>query len=424
MILDQQQTTSLRRLAVASFAGTTIEFYDFFAYGIAAALVFGQVFFPALDPLSGTLASFSTYAVAFASRPLGSVVFGHFGDRYGRKSTLVGALLLMGAATFAIGLLPGYTSIGIAAPVILVVLRFLQGFGLGGEWGGAALLAAEHAPQAKRGLYAVFPQLGPTVGFIAANAVFLAVTLAVSPEAFLAWGWRIPFLLSATLVMAGLYVRLKVLETPVFAASAPVASPLRTVVRHQWRELLLGSGAMVVQYTFFYTATAYCLAYTTTVLGLDRSLVLVLAMAAIAAKGLATWWGAGFGQRYGRRRVLLLSYTGAFCWAFVLFPLLDTADPWLVLLALAGTLGVAGFGYGVMGAVLPELFTTACRYTGAGLAYNLGGVVGGALPPIVATRLQTTHGSSSVALYLAAMAVLSLLCVLKLPETRDRNLAD
>ncbi|QEU97761.1 MFS transporter [Streptomyces kanamyceticus] len=416
----------MRRVAVASFIGTAIEFYDFYIYGTAAALVLNDAFFPTLDPVNATLASFSTYAVAFAARPIGSVIFGHFGDRVGRKSVLVASLLLMGLSTALVGLLPGYDTLGIWAPVLLILLRFLQGIGLGGEWGGAALLAVEHAPKKKRGLYAAFPQLGPSVGFFAATGVFWLLSSALSDDAFHSWGWRVPFLLSFLLVGVGLFVRLRISETPVFAKvmEAREASkvPALDVLRRHPRELLLGAGGMVVAYGLFYTATTYCLAYATGTLHVSRNTMLGLSLVACLFLAAGTWLAATRSDGAGRRRLVLAGAGLAVVWGLVLFPLLDTEQPVLIALALGGALFCMGVVYGPMGAYLPELFSTNVRYSGASLAYNLGGVLGGAVSPLVATRLQSAFGSSSVGWYVSAMALVSLVCVLALPETREREL--
>ncbi|WP_245654304.1 MFS transporter [Streptomyces violens] len=418
---------SLRRVAVASFIGTAIEFYDFYIYGTAAALVLNQAFFPTLDPVNATLASFSTYAVAFAARPLGSIVFGHFGDRVGRKSVLVVSLLLMGLSTAFVGLLPGYATLGIWAPLLLILLRFIQGIGLGGEWGGAALLAVEHAPKKRRGLYAAFPQLGPSVGFFAATGIFWLLSASLDDAAFRSWGWRIPFLLSFLLVAVGLFVRLKISETPVFAKvmDAQEASKVPTldVIRGHWRELLLGAGGMIIAYGLFYTATTYCLSYATGTLGVSRNTMLALSLVACLFLAAGTWLAATRSDGAGRRKLILAGCGLAVVWGLVLFPLLDTESPVLMALALGGALFCMGVVYGPMGAYLPELFGTKVRYSGASLAYNLGGVLGGAVSPLIATRLQSAFGSSSVGWYVSAMAVISLLCVLVLPETRERELA-
>ncbi|WP_422646889.1 MFS transporter [Actinoalloteichus caeruleus] len=411
------------RLAAASFVGTALEFFDFYAYGLAAALVLDQVFFPALDPVAGTLASFSTFAVAFLARPLGAVLFGHLGDRLGRRNTLVASLVVMGAATLAIGLLPGYTELGVVAPALLVLLRFVQGLGVGGEWGGAALLATEHAPPGRRGRYALFTQLGPPAGFLLANSAFLVLDGVLAPSAFVTWGWRVPFLVSAVLVLVGLYVRLRIPEPPTFRRAAVPArrSPLGALLRGQPRQLLLGAGVMVVQYTLFYLATAYCLSYGTSVLGMDRGLLLALTMAAVAGLAIMTALAALASDRWGRRPVLVCACVVSAGWALVFFPLFDTADPTLVALALVGALLAMGLGYGPMGAHLPELFDATHRYTGAALAYSLGGVLGGALTPLIAVRLQASIGSGAVGAYLVCVALVSLGCALASRDTGSRS---
>ncbi|GAA3197479.1 MFS transporter [Streptomyces ramulosus] len=417
---------SLRRVAVASFIGTAIEFYDFYIYGTAAALVLNEAFFPGLDPVNATLASFSTYAVAFAARPLGSLIFGHFGDRVGRKSVLVASLLMMGLSTAFVGLLPGYATLGIWAPLLLVLLRFVQGIGLGGEWGGAALLAVEHAPKRRRGLYAAFPQLGPSVGFFAATGVFWLLSAALDDAAFRSWGWRVPFLLSFLLVGVGLFVRLKISETPVFAkvraAQEAGRVPALDVFRRHPKELLLGAGGMIIAYGLFYTATTYCLAYTTGTLGVSRNTMLGLSLVACLFLAAGTWLAATRSDGAGRRKLVLAGTGLAVVWGLVLFPLLDTGRPALIALGIGGALFCMGVVYGPMGAYLPELFGTTVRYSGASLAYNLGGVLGGAVSPLIATRLQPVFGSASVGWYVSAMAVVSLVCVLALPETRTREL--
>ncbi|MGW0735521.1 MFS transporter [Streptomyces sp. NPDC002851] len=423
---NPESPESLRRVAVASFIGTAIEFYDFYVYGTAAALVLNDAFFPNLDPVNGTLAAFSTYAVAFAARPIGSLVFGHFGDRVGRKSVLVASLLLMGLSTALVGLLPGYGTWGVWAPLLLVLLRFLQGVGLGGEWGGAALLAVEHAPRGKRGLFAAFPQLGPSVGFFAATGVFWLLSSVLNDAAFRSWGWRVPFLLSFLLVAVGLFVRLKISETPVFArvmaAQEASRAPAFEVFKRHPKELLLGAGGMIVAYGLFYTATTYCLAYGTTTLGISRNTMLALSLVACVCLAAGTWLAATRSDAGGRRKLVLAGTGLAVVWGLVLFPLMDTEQPVLVAVALGGALFCMGVVYGPMGAYLPELFGARVRYSGASLAYNLGGIAGGAVAPLVATRLQAEFGSGAVGWYVSAMAVVSLLCVLALPETRERSL--
>lgn len=418
---------STTRIAAASLIGTAIEFYDFYIYGTAAALVLNTAFFPGMDPVAGSLAAFSTFAVAFISRPLGSAVFGHWGDRVGRKSMLVVSLLVMGLSTVAIGLLPGYATIGVMAPVLLVLLRFTQGIGLGGEWGGAALLATEHAPPGKRGLYAMFPQLGPSAGFIVANGLFLILGETLGDGEFESWGWRLPFVASLLLVIVGLYVRLKISETPVFKAAMDqhriARVPFVGLMRDQWRRVLLGAGAMTVTYTLFYTATTYCLSYGTKTLEIPQTTMLGVTMVGVLFMAAGTVGSAIVSDRLGRRRTLIAGTVVAIVWGLVMFPLMETRSVVLVGVALAGALGLMGLIFGPMGAYLPELFKTEYRYSGASVAYSLGGVLGGAVPPLVATSMQASGlGVMGVGVYVSAMAVLSLLCLLALPETGDRTL--
>ncbi|KZF06138.1 MAG: MFS transporter [Rhodococcus sp. (in: high G+C Gram-positive bacteria)] len=425
--------TSVRKVAIASGIGTTIEFYDFFIYGTAAALVFPTVFFPALGATAGTVASFATFAVAFIARPAGAVLFGHFGDRIGRKKTLISTLLLMGISTFAIGLLPGAETIGVAAPIILVLLRFGQGFAVGGEWAGATLLTAEYAPAKKRGFYGMFPQLGPSAAFILSSATFL-VTGAVfgdTNEVFLDFGWRIPFLFSAVLVLIGLYMRLAIEETPIFRANKEVenrsAAPDRLPILEAWKvqkkEILLAAGALASLFSLFYMGTAYLTSYGTKTLGFDRPFVLWTGIIAAVVFGIAIGISATYSDRVGRRRVIMTSCAIAVPWALALFPLLDTGNEVVYVVSMCITLGIFGIAYGPTGALLPELFQTRFRYTGAGLGYNLAGVLGGAIPPLLAAPLTAQYGSIAVGVMLALLSVLSLGCTKALVETREVSLA-
>ncbi|GAA4432769.1 MHS family MFS transporter [Actinokineospora soli] len=416
-------TTPMRRVALASCAGTTIEFYDFFIYGTAAALVFPKVFFPALGEAAGTVASFATFAVAFGARPLGAVLFGHFGDRLGRKKTLISTLLLMGIATVLIGCLPSAASIGVAAPLLLVLLRIAQGLAVGGEWAGATLLAAEYAPPAKRGLYAVFPQLGPALAFALSSTTFLIVNLFVgeTSAAFIEWGWRVPFLLSAVLLAVGLYVRLAIEETPMFVKADRVATaPIVGAFRHQWREILLAAGSLAMLFAFFYIGTAFLTSYGTAKVGLSRSTVLSLGVASTVVFGAAIVLSGIYSDRVGRKRVVLAACLVSVPWSFVMFPLLDTGSAVAFALTLMVTMAIFGVAYGPAGALLPEMFRTRYRYTGAGIAYNLAGVIGGGTAPILAADLSAAHGGQAVGYVLAAFGLLSVICTLALPETRDR----
>ncbi|MCK0093766.1 MHS family MFS transporter [Rhodococcus sp. F64268] len=422
----------IRRVAIASCIGTTIEFYDFFIYGTAAALVFPTVFFPALGATAGTVASFATFAVAFVARPVGAMLFGHFGDRIGRKKTLVSTLLLMGIATLLIGLLPGADTIGVAAPVILVLLRFAQGFAVGGEWAGATLLTAEYAPPGKRGLYAMFPQLGPALAFILSCSTFLitGAVLGDANDAFLTWGWRVPFLFSIVLVGIGLYMRLAIEETPVFQANQAKAKTdpeLRTLPfldawRFQTKEILLSAGALATLFAFFYMGTAFLTSYGTSTLGFSRPFVLVVGIIAAIVFGVAIIVSALYSDRIGRRKVIMISCGLAVVWALALFPLLDSGSPVAFVIGVCITLAIFGIAYGPCGALLPEMFQTRYRYTGAGLGYNLAGVLGGAIPPLLAAPLAASFGSIAIGIMLAGLAVLSFVCTAALVETRDRAL--
>jgi len=424
-----RETTSMGKVAFASFIGTAIEFYDFYIYGTAAALVFGGVFFPEFAAATGTMASFATFAVAFFARPLGAVIFGHFGDRLGRKAMLIVSLLLMGVATFLIGLLPGFATIGYAAPLLLVLLRFLQGIGLGGEWGGAVLLATEHATEGRRGLYSSFPQMGPAAGFLLSSGLFLYLTLALSDAQFAAWGWRIPFLASAVLVLIGLYVRVTIAETPVFQRAMEegtrARAPVWDMVRTYPLVLVLASGGISLTYVIFYTVTTFSLAYGTQELGLANSTMLYCAMIAVAVMGLAVPVFAVLSDRVGRRRLCLLAAALAAAWSFPLFWLLDTGNP--VLISVSFTVGMTIFAmlFGPMGAYLPELFGTRLRYSGAAFSYNLGGVIGGGLGPTIASQLLILTGVSwSISLYILLMSVVGFASIFFLSETHLSDISE
>ncbi|MFB7910179.1 MFS transporter [Kitasatospora sp. NPDC056076] len=415
----------LRRAAAAALIGTAIEFYDFFLYGTAAALVFGPVFFPGLGGAGALLAAFSVYAVAFLARPLGAVVFGHFGDRVGRKATLVVSLLLMGLATVAVGLLPGFAVWGWWSPALLVVLRVCQGVGLGGEWGGAALLIAENAPAGRRGRYGGFLQLGPSGGFVLANGAFLVLQLALDEGSFRAWGWRVPFLASLVLVAVGLFVRLRLAETPLFRADERRdRPPVVEVLREHWRPVLAGGGAITLGYALFYLTTTYALAYATSGLGVASTVVLAMLLVGAVGGAVTVWLSAAHSDRWGRRRTLRWAAGLAAGWSLVLFPLLETVRRPLMFLALAGAMVVLGCLMGPVAAFLPELFPTRVRYTGAALTYNLGGVVGGALTPLVATRLTGVYGTAQpVGWYLGVLGLVALGCLWLLPDTTGAELA-
>jgi len=416
---------TISRIAFASFIGTAIEFYDFYIYGMAAALVIGPVFFPQSDMAAQSLNAFLTFGLAFLARPLGAALFGHFGDRIGRKATLVASLLVMGVSTTLIGLLPGYAVLGTWAPVLLCALRFAQGIGLGGEWGGAALLATENAPAGMRGWFGMFPQLGPPAGFLLATLSFLALAYGLSDDQFHAWGWRVPFVASSVLVVIGLYVRLKLAETPVFAqalqAHQPVSLPLAELFRHHAQPLLLGALAMVVCYALFYIATVFSLNYATTKLLIPRTEFLGMLCVAVMFMALATPLSAWAADRFGRRPVLILASSASLLSGFALGPLFESGDTLQITALLSLQLFLMGSTFAPMGALLPELFPTQVRYTGAGTAYNLGGILGASFAPYIAQKLVSIGGLGWVGGYVSVAAAISLLAVVAMHETREED---
>lgn len=431
-----------RRIAVASLVGTTIEFYDFYVYAAAAVTVFPHLFFPPGNAGAALLASLATFGLAFVARPVGSILFGHFGDRLGRKTTLVASLLVMGVATFLIGLLPTYHHIGVAAPVLLAVLRFSQGLALGGEWSGAALLATETAKPGRRASAGIWPQLGAPLGFLLATAIFLILLRRLDPAAagpdgygaFLTWGWRIPFLLSAAMVAVGLYVRLRLTETPVFAQAIEsgqrVHAPIASVIRGSWRQLIIGTLVMVATYTLFYTVTTWTLSYGTakrapegTGLGYSYADFLGLQLVAVAFFVVVLPVSGALADRFGRRPVLLVFTAGIMGYGTTFGAFLDpnrSAGAILAFLIIGMTL--MGLAFGPMSAVLPELFPTNVRYTGSGLSYNAASILGAAVAPFIATWLATEHGVRWVGGYLSAAAALSFAALLVMRETRDTAL--
>jgi MHS family shikimate/dehydroshikimate transporter-like MFS transporter len=424
------QRTSILQVAIASFIGTSIEWYDFFLYGTAAALVFGALFFPQADPLTGTLLAFATFSVGFVARPLGGIVFGHYGDRVGRKAMLVLSLLIMGVATFLIGALPTYATIGVLAPILLVVLRFLQGFAVGGEWGGAVLMAVEHAPEGKRGFYGSFPQMGVPAGLLLSTGLMLVLAQTLSEAAFQAWGWRIPFLLSAVLVLVGLFIRLKVLETPAFskvkATQSEARLPILEVLREHPKPLVLAIGAFVVVNGIFYLLVTFILSYGTTQLGLPRSVLLngVMIATVFLFVGLPAF--ASLSDRVGRRPVYIAgaAFMGAF--AFPFWWMVDSKQPALIALALSlGLLALAAM-YGPQAAFFSELFSTRVRYSGASLGYQLAAVLGGGLSPFIATALLLEFNGASwpIAAYMLVLSLISVLSVYLATETHQSEIAE
>jgi MFS family permease len=428
MAVAQQglEKARMNRVAFASLAGTTIEWYDFYIYGTAAALVFPRLFFPGLGTAAALVASFATFGVAFVARPLGAIVFGHYGDRIGRKRTLVFSLLLMGGGTLVIGLLPTADTIGVAAPLVLVLMRLCQGLAVGGEWAGAALLTVENAPAAKRGRYGMYPQLGPAIALVLSSATFLATNLTLSAEQFLAWGWRVPFLVSILLIVVGLWIRVTVGETKSFQQvrknNHVVRLPFADVFRQQSREVFLVAGALTILFASFYLGVSYLTAFGTGVLKLSSSTVLTANIVAGLVFAAATILSAIWSDRVGRRRLIIAGNVFSTVWAVVVFQIIGSVGAVGYGLALSVTMVGVGVIYGPVGSYVPELFAARHRYTGAGVAYSLAGILGGSIPPIVAAVLAAQFGTASVGLYLAAMGVLSLVCVYFLSETRATEL--
>ena len=425
-ITPETPVNSRTRVAIASFVGTAIEFFDFYVFATAAALVIGPTFFPKDSAAAQTLNAFLTFGIAFLARPIGSALFGHFGDRIGRKSTLVASLLVMGVATTLIGFLPGYDSIGTWAPVLLCVLRFGQGIGLGGEWGGAALFATENAPPGQRGWYGMFPQMGPSIGFLCANGLFFGLAILLTDSEFKSWGWRIPFIFSAALVLVGLYVRLKLHESPVFLAAIkqhqPVKVPLLAIFSRHLKPVLQGSLAMVVCYALFYISTVFSLSYGVKTLHFSKPAFLGLLCLAVVFMGIATPISAWASDKWGRRPVLLTGTVLAMLSGFAMEPLLGAGTGVSVALFLIIELFLMGFTFGPMGALLPEIFPTSVRYTGAAISYNMGGIIGASVAPFIAQMLVELGGLSWVGYYVTAAALLSFIAVLSMKETRDVSL--
>ena len=417
------QKTSTTHIAFASFIGTTIEFYDFYIYAMASALVIGQVFFPTSDPAAQSLNVFLTFGIAFIARPLGAIVFGHFGDKLGRKVTLAASLLVMGTSTLLIGLLPSYEVIGTWAPILLCVLRFGQGIGLGGEWGGAALLATEFAPSGKRGWFGMFPQLGPSFGFLLSTLSYLALLSMLNESEFKAWGWRLPFIASALLVVVGLYVRFKLTETPAFAKvvaqNGTHKMPIQPLLKHHLKPIILGGLAMVVCYNLFYTSTVFCLSYGTSKLGITRVDFLKMLCIAVLIMIAATPVSARLSDRFGRRPVLLTGCALAVLTGFALAPMLTSGDSIQITLFLAVALGLMGVTFAPMGAFLPEQFPVAVRYTGAGLSYQLGGILGASFAPAASQILVNSGGLTWVGYYMSAMALVSFAAIWCAQETAN-----
>lgn len=409
-----------RRVLLASLIGTGVEFYDFYIYATAASLVFGNLFFPAESDTVRIMLSFASFALAFVARPLGATVFGHFGDKVGRKSTLVASLMLMGGSTIAIGFLPTYQTAGLVAPMLLCLFRLGQGFGLGGEWGGATLLAVENAPPGWRSRFGMMPQLGAPVGYIAANGLFLILGGVLSEADFLAWGWRVPFIASSVLVLLGLWVRLKLTETPEFAEALregpPEGVPIMELLRHHLGGTLSATLAVVTCFAIFYIATAFTTAHSTQALGLHREHVLGVQLGAILFLALgilhAGWWS----DRTSPRTVLIAGCIGTVPLGIAFGPLLATASLPLIFVALAVALYLMGLAYGPLGAWLTGRFPTRVRYTGASMAFNLGGIIGGGIAPMAAQALASGFGTGAVGLFLTVAALASLIGLLLSPK--------
>jgi metabolite-proton symporter len=416
---------SPRQVLLASLIGTAIEFFDFYIYATAAVLVFPRLFFPASDPAAATLASLATFAIAFLARPIGSALFGHFGDRVGRKTTLVAALLTMGLSTVAIGVLPTYPAIGVAAPLLLAICRFGQGLGLGGEWGGAVLLAIENAPPGRRAWYGMFPQLGAPVGFVCSAGIFLLLSAWLTDAQFFSFGWRIPFLASAALVVVGLYVRLRIHETPVFretlARRERVKVPMLVVFRDYPRRLVTGTLVALATFVLFYLMTVFALAWGTTALGYTRQQFLLIQLFGIVFFALTIPLAAVLADRHGRRRTLLWTTAAIGAFGFVLAPWLSAGTAGAMLTMAVG-LGLMGFTYGPLGTALSELFPTPVRYTGSSLTFNLAGIFGASLAPYAATWLARTYGLQYVGYYLTLAAALTLAGLVATRETKDDDL--
>ena len=431
---------SMRKVALTALAGTSIEWYDFFLYATAAALVFPSAFFPGSDPTIGLVLSFGTFAFGFIARPLGGIIFGNFGDRVGRKKTLVIALWMMGISSTLIGLLPTYATIGVAAPIILCLLRFAQGLAIGGQWGGAMLLVTESAPADKRGYYGAYAQAGAPVGVILANIAFILISSSISEEAFMDWGWRVPFISSVLLIGISMYVQLHMEDTAAFKelqaikekrdAQSPVKivrrSPIIEALIKYPKRIALAAGAFLSIQVAFYILIGFVLAYGGDANGaaIPRDTMLFAVLIASAIQVPTQFWAASYSDRHGRRGIFMLGAVLTGVWAFALFPLIDTGEFWLVVLGISGGLAFLGLMYGPQAAFFTELFSTEVRYSGASLGYQIGAIVGGAFAPTIATILWIEYDIVWVSVYIAGASLLSLIAVKMLTETYQSSLSD
>lgn len=428
-MIDQQtnpSSNSTSRVLVASLAGTTIEFFDFYIYATAAVLVFPKIFFPSADPTSGTLQSLATFALAFFARPVGAALFGHFGDRIGRKATLVAALLTMGCSTVLIGLLPTYQSIGIIAPILLALLRFAQGLGLGGEWGGAVLLATENAPPGKKAWYGMFPQLGAPIGFLLSTSLFLLLGNVMSDEQFFNWGWRIPFVASALLVWVGLYVRLKLVETPDFLKiiekNERVNLPIKEVLGKHGGILVLGTFASITVFLLFYLMTVFTLSWGTSNLNYTHSSFLIAQMISMLFFAIGIMISAAFADRHGRGNILMIASVAVLIFGLFFSQLFIAGHLGILIGFLSVGMFLMGISYGPLGTALAEIFPIAVRYTGASLCFTLAGILGASLTPYLATRLAKSYGLAYVGYYLSIAAVVTLLAlILARPVMKEKQ---
>ncbi|MEC6393240.1 MFS transporter [Acinetobacter pittii] len=416
-------TNSKTRVLFASLVGTTIEFFDFYIYATAAVIIFPHLFFPASSGSAAVLQSLATFAIAFIARPIGAALFGHLGDRIGRKATLVAALLTMGISTVCIGLLPTYAQIGIVAPLLLAVCRLGQGLGLGGEWSGAVLLATENAPEGKRAWYGMFPQLGAPIGFILATGSFLLLSAVIPEQAFMQWGWRIPFIASAVLVIVGLYIRLKLHETPAFQKvldkQKEVNIPFKEVLTKHTGKLILGTVAAICTFVVFYLTTVFALNWGTTKLGYARGEFLELQLFATLCFAAFIPLSAIFAEKFGRKITSIGVCIAAAIFGLFFSSMLESGNTLIVFLFLCTGLAIMGLTYGPIGTVLSELFPTSVRYTGSALTFNLAGIFGASFAPLIATKLAETYGLYAVGYYLTAASLLSLVAFLLIRETKN-----